>query len=290
MSTSKMEFKTFSLKLDGPPDAEGRFTGYAAVFGNVDKGNDVIEPGAFTKTLQETPTVPILWSHNPDEPIGISTSMVEDGRGLKVEGQFAMEVQRAREVHALMVLGAVKGLSIGYRVYKKSYSGSIRHLHELGLGEFSPTVFPMNDMATVTGAKHARLADEVAWYATQGVSALIEMVGYGSRLMVGRAAGGDVAGATRLQVILESLAGELLAEVTAVGEGAIDASPEELYTEAMSEPVKLAIKRLEALLNSEPAPATHEEEVAAPDAKSVTDEEPAIATLAALTRALRAGS
>src|SRR5205823_3385408 len=130
------------LKLSGPPDDAGQFSGYAAVFGNVDLGNDVIEPGAFRKSIQDRPSVPILWQHNPDEPIGISRYMTEDGRGLKVEGQLAMEVQRAREVHSLMKMGAIKGLSIGYSAVKKTFKGNVRHLQEVALGEFSPCTFP----------------------------------------------------------------------------------------------------------------------------------------------------
>jgi HK97 family phage prohead protease len=109
------------------------------VFGNVDQGNDLIEPGAFTKTLQENPEVPILWAHDPDQPIGVSATMTQDGKGLRVEGQLAMEVQRARELHALMKMGAIKGLSIGYRTVKRSFKGAVRHLEELKLGEFSPS-------------------------------------------------------------------------------------------------------------------------------------------------------
>jgi uncharacterized protein len=147
------ERTTYELKLDAPPDDEGRFSGYAAVFGNVDKGNDVIEPGAFTKSIREAPTVPILWQHDPDQPLGISTYMVQDGKGLKVEGQLAMEVQRAREVHALMKMGAIKGLSIGYNTIKRTFKGQVRHLQEVALGEFSPVVFPMNDQASIRSVK-----------------------------------------------------------------------------------------------------------------------------------------
>jgi uncharacterized protein len=147
------ETRAFELKLDSPPDDEGRFTGYAAVFGNVDKGKDLIEPGAFRKSIQENPQVPILWQHNPDEPIGVSGYMVEDGKGLKVDGQLAMEVQRAREVHALMKMGAIKGLSIGYNTIKRNFKGGVRHLQEVALGEFSPVVFGMNPLAQVTSVK-----------------------------------------------------------------------------------------------------------------------------------------
>ncbi len=164
------ERRTFELKLNGAPDSEGRFTGYAAVFGNTDKGNDVIEPGAFNKSLRESPNVPILWQHNSDEPIGMSTYMAEDGKGLKVEGQLALEVQRAREVHALMKLGAIRGLSIGYNTVKRSFKGSVRHLQELALGEFSPVVFPMNTLATVSSVK----SDEDGLKELQGLYAEVK--------------------------------------------------------------------------------------------------------------------
>jgi hypothetical protein len=71
------QFKSFALELKEAPGEDGSFEGYAAVFGNVDSYGDVIEKGAFAKTLQENPTVPILWQHNPraDRRLG------RDGRG-----------------------------------------------------------------------------------------------------------------------------------------------------------------------------------------------------------------
>ena len=150
---SVSEHKALEFKLDAPPDDEGRFSGYAAVFSNVDFGNDVIEPGAFTKTLRDNPSVPILWQHDPHEPIGVSTRMTQDVKGLRVEGQLAMEVQRARETHALMKLGAIKGMSIGYNTIKRHFKGQVRHLQELALGEFSPVTFPMNPQAGIHAVK-----------------------------------------------------------------------------------------------------------------------------------------
>ena len=37
------------------------FEGYASTFGNVDLGDDIIVNGAFSKSLQANPNVPILW-------------------------------------------------------------------------------------------------------------------------------------------------------------------------------------------------------------------------------------
>lgn len=256
---TRPETKSFALKLDGPPDDEGRFTGYAAVFGNVDQGNDLIESGAFTKTLQETPEVPILWAHDPDQPIGVSASMIEDGKGLRVEGQLAMEVQRAREVHALMKMGAIKGLSIGYRTVKRSFKGAVRHLEELKLGEFSPVVFPMNQLAGVDGVK-----DLYGWEATESLSCLLCMLRAGADFMVEEAREGDTADSARMQTILVSISKLVASEIAELG---ADAQP--TGVEEMSAHLDLSIKTLQALRDGTEPPAGTQDHEEPP-----TDQEP----------------
>jgi HK97 family phage prohead protease len=251
------ETKTFALKLDAPPDDEGRFTGYAAVFGNVDQGNDLIEPGAFTKTLQENPEVPILWAHNPDEPIGVSASMVEDGKGLRVEGQLAMDVQRARELHSLMQIGAIKGLSIGYRTVQRSFKGAVRHLQELKLGEFSLVTFPMNTLAGVDGVK-----DLYGWEQTEGVSCLLTMIRCGADFMVEEMGEGDTADAGRMQAILGSLAKLLTSELAELATEAN--APAFVLDEAMSAHLDLQIKTLQALREGTEPPAGTRDHVEPP--------------------------
>lgn len=138
----------FKFELKELNDA-GELDGYAAVFGNVDHGGDMIEPGAFTKSIQESGgKVPILWQHDRFEPIGVSTSLEQDRKGLRVKGQLNMDVQRAREARSLLNQGALQGLSVGYRSVKHSYDGPVRRLKEMALREFSPVVFPMNELAT----------------------------------------------------------------------------------------------------------------------------------------------
>src|SRR4051812_1909469 len=116
-----MKFKDIKLQIKDVTE-QGQFEGFAAAFNNEDLGGDIIMPGAFTKTISENPKVPILWGHNSREVIGVNQSMQEDGKGLKVVGQLAMDVQRAREAHSLMKMGAVKGLSIGYDPIVIDYS------------------------------------------------------------------------------------------------------------------------------------------------------------------------
>ena len=61
----KTEYKVLQFKADEYEEDTGIFSGYAAVFGNVDSGGDIIEPGAFTKTIAEGwERVKILALHN----------------------------------------------------------------------------------------------------------------------------------------------------------------------------------------------------------------------------------
>ncbi|MCA9482951.1 MAG: HK97 family phage prohead protease [Nitrospina sp.] len=155
-----MEYKSFAFDLNAIEE-DGRFQGYAATFGNVDLGGDVIAPGAFTRTLLETGgRVPILDHHNPDRQIGWNLTAQEDARGLFVTGQLDLNVQTARERHSLMKLarqvGGRSGLSIGFQTVDAemdAHDPSVRHLIEVELMEYSLVTFPMNPQAAVTTVK-----------------------------------------------------------------------------------------------------------------------------------------
>lgn len=146
--------KTFSgpalLDVKELTDA-GMVSGYASIFGNVDQGGDRVMPGAYTKALASGRAIRMLWQHNTHEVIGGWSVAREDSKGLWVEGQFNMDVQRGREAYALMKAGQIEGLSIGYRVpaggAKKASDGAYE-LHELDLREVSVVTMPMNEMAT----------------------------------------------------------------------------------------------------------------------------------------------
>lgn len=159
----KIEYKTFEFKIDGADEvkSEGRVEGYASAFGNIDLGLDVIDKGAFTKTIKESKgKVPILADHNPYEQIGWNEKASEDENGLLVSGVLMLDVQKARERYALakkaLELKARAGLSIGYTTIKGEPDAAnprIRRLKELRLWEYSFVTFPMNTDAMVTAAK-----------------------------------------------------------------------------------------------------------------------------------------
>ncbi len=124
-----------------------RFAGYAAVFGRVDRGGDVIAPGAFAESLRRRiatgEALPILWQHDPARPIGMVESIAEDARGLRVIGRVA--VGRAAE---LVRDGALDGLSFGYRVVAAE-GDRPRRLATLDIVEVSLVAHPMQPLARI---------------------------------------------------------------------------------------------------------------------------------------------
>ncbi|MCV6587124.1 MAG: HK97 family phage prohead protease [Marinibacterium sp.] len=124
--------------------------GYASLFGQTDQGGDVVEKGAYARSLAKGGGVKMLWQHDPAQPIGVWDELREDARGLWVKGRLLDSVARGREAAALIAAGAIDGLSIGYRTVTaaKTDSGA-RVLTELELWEVSLVTFPMLPTARV---------------------------------------------------------------------------------------------------------------------------------------------
>lgn len=139
---------------------DGSFKGYAARYGNVDLGYDMIVPGAFADFLKTDGVgkVKVLWQHSWRDPIGVSITMSEDDTGLLVEGRLLLGIQKADECRILAQNKAIGGLSIGYGVDKSSYTnGGVRILEKLTLDEYSFVTFPMNEEAVILDMKSQNL-------------------------------------------------------------------------------------------------------------------------------------
>ena len=162
------------IKLAPPSDSNVEsmtFSGYGAVFGNVDAYGDVIAPGAFASYLADAksgkqPWPAMLAQHGgygmgADDmtPVGVWTSLSEDGTGLAVEGKFA-DTPRGRELYTLMKMSprpAIDGLSIGYIAKafepRSKPEDPRRKLTQIDLMEISPVTFPANRLARVASVK-----------------------------------------------------------------------------------------------------------------------------------------
>ena len=99
------------IKADLTVNDAGEITGIAWPFGSPDRVGDTITKGALT-----TPdTLPMLFAHDQGQVIGVWDQIAETDQGLTVKGRLLVEdVERAREVRAMIRSKAVSGLSIGF--------------------------------------------------------------------------------------------------------------------------------------------------------------------------------
>ncbi len=153
---SAIETKRVKLAVE-EVDAEGCFAGYASLFGLADLGRDVVERGAFAKSLRSRGAagVRMLFQHDPAQPIGVWTELREDAQGLFVRGRLTPDVARGREILRLMQAGALDGLSIGFRAVKarREAATGLRRILEADLWEISVVTFPMLPQARIAQVK-----------------------------------------------------------------------------------------------------------------------------------------
>lgn len=155
--------------------------------------NDIVEPGAFKKTIAErgpsgSNRIRVLWQHSAKEVIGRPLTLEEHSRDLLPEairtkylgasgGLFARtkivkEVQRGREAFALLQENALGEWSIGFNDMTNEGNGevenrdgkSVRHLREIRLWEYSPVTWGANEATTTVSVKSNlfTMLDEVA--------------------------------------------------------------------------------------------------------------------------------
>jgi HK97 family phage prohead protease len=140
--------------------SDGTVEGYASLFGEVDQARDMVMPGAFTQTLQSRGLrkIPMLFQHDPSEPVGIWLDLHEDMRGLWARGRLIPDVARGRELIALVQQGAIDGLSIGYRTLRGRIDPKtrVRRLYQVDLWEISIVTFPLLAGARVRAVKGHR--------------------------------------------------------------------------------------------------------------------------------------
>ncbi len=155
------------IKAAGDAETGMTFSGYGAVFGNVDYWGDLIIEGAFQSTISQAKSTgqwPAMLSQHGftgdgDMPVGIWTEMREDSIGLYVEGKLA-DTPRGKELYGLMKMDprpAINGLSIGYIpvewVMRSKPEEPRRTLKVINVMEISFATFPANPKARVTAVK-----------------------------------------------------------------------------------------------------------------------------------------
>ncbi len=141
--------------MRGRIDRNGMFAGYASLFNVRDQGGDIVLPGAFARSLRRKGArgIRMLHQHDPAQPVGVWHEIREDDRGLFVRGRLALGTARGRELAELVRIGALDGLSIGFRtvVAGRDPARRARLLKAVDLWEISLVTFPMMPGARIGG-------------------------------------------------------------------------------------------------------------------------------------------
>lgn len=145
--TERLEIKA-ALTVD---DA-GTITGIAWPFDSPDRVGDVIEKGA----MAFPETLPMLFAHDQAQVIGVWEQIEETPNSLTVKGRLLVDdVERAREVRAMIRTKAVSGLSIGFRTKASKPRQRGRTITALDLHEISVVAVPSHPGAQITSIKAA---------------------------------------------------------------------------------------------------------------------------------------
>lgn len=112
---------------DNPEDPPGTFIALVSVFGNVDSYGDIMQAGAFAKTLEEWVAkgrpIPVVWAHqmsDPDNILGEFVEAAETLEGLLMKGLMDLDHPKAARVHKLLAKGLIAEFSFSGEV--RSYS------------------------------------------------------------------------------------------------------------------------------------------------------------------------
>lgn len=149
---SNRETRDFHADFEIREAADGMtFVGYAAKFNsrseNLGGFTEVIEPGAFSRSLKSRNDIKMLWNHDAGEPLASTRSgtlkLTEDNIGLRVEAKLP-DTTRGRDLAVLLREGIVDKMSFGFNVIKDSWNsdGTERSLKSVRLFEVSAVTWP----------------------------------------------------------------------------------------------------------------------------------------------------
>lgn len=163
MKNNKLSFECkFEIK-DNEEEDVYHLNGYGSTFGNVDRVNDVVEKGAFKKSLKKM-MPKLLFGHDMKAvPIGLIKSIKEDDNGLVFDAIMPKDDAFVRDrLMPQIKIGSLNSFSIGYStdVAETDTKTGVRKLKEISLYEISLVTFPANEKATLESYKNIDETEE----------------------------------------------------------------------------------------------------------------------------------
>ena len=146
--------KAFPTQIKTKHKDKGIIEAIVSVFGNLDRGREVVARGAFTESLKRKLPKGV-WHHRGHIPVAKTLEAKETDEGLYIKGQFNLDTQRGREAFSDINFGIIDEFSIGYAVKEESYNREdrITTLIKLDLWEWSPVLVGMNQDTRLIGTK-----------------------------------------------------------------------------------------------------------------------------------------
>ena len=134
--------------------SKGLVTMYVSAFGNEDAHGDIIQQGAFAKTIQENAKrIKHLWQHDSRNPIGTPQTMIEDTYGLLVQS-FVSDIKDG-DYRRLYEDEVITEHSIGFIPIIEEYNSedNINTIKEVKLFEYSSVTWGANENTPVVSMK-----------------------------------------------------------------------------------------------------------------------------------------
>jgi len=154
-----LEYKNFTAEIKDLDAKSMTVTGYWSKFGNLDYDNDVIAPGAATKTIAErgpmgSNEIFFLNQHNWSQPHGKPMVLEAQEKGIYFESKIA-PTSYGRDALVLYAEGIVVQHSIGFSTVKSDYDErtGYRTIKEIKLYEGSNVTLGANPETPFTGFK-----------------------------------------------------------------------------------------------------------------------------------------
>ncbi|MFD7450401.1 HK97 family phage prohead protease [Kitasatospora sp. NPDC059827] len=171
--SSTLDHKQAMLGVLETDDDQGTFTTLVSITGLRDHDGDVIEPGAYARTLAEI-TPKGVWSHDwnvwtartehteellPGDarlPAALPTGQPwpAEAGALLVKGRCNLATQAGKDMYAnLLFFGDQVQWSIGYQVRTAKRAKGVRRITDLDLYEYSPVLFGANPYTSTLDLK-----------------------------------------------------------------------------------------------------------------------------------------
>lgn len=155
------QYKQFDFKPDSINETDRTFIFYAST-NDVDRYGDIVEPTAFN--IEKIQTLPILFNHNMNNPIGKTLWAKITEKGLLLKVYITDKTQVAKDVWELVKEGIIAFASVGFMALEYEQLESGYKFTSLDLFETSLTPTPANREAIALALKTVQSPELKEYY------------------------------------------------------------------------------------------------------------------------------